>query len=542
MLIFALFIFVCLCLLGGLSINVARNEFSRIRLQATTDAAILAAADLDQTLDPKSVVQDYFAKAGLADKLDPDNIVVTELINSRQVTATAKYDQPNMLFNIRLNGISDRLPQTFPVAAAGSAKEEISDIEVSLVLDVSGSMQYYDRMENMRKAAKDFAEEVLSADDGAQSGLSEVSLSIVPYSTQAAAPQPILDAMNLGHRHDYSGCVDFEADDFTTTKLPIPTEGHEDDPLDATRRAQTAHVDPYYSETEKDPRFRVCRTDAAFRSTALGGSVSQVQGDIQALTQGGSTSIDVGIKWGVSLLDPSIRDVVSDMIDAGQISGDFEGRPYDYDRPNAMKVLVVMTDGKNEEQWQITDAYASGPSDVFTYWDGYKTRYAVDAPEETHSFYDWRDGRTQRHGDDDYIGNERFYLPHDDTWENLEDKDLTRLDWKDVWTAMRVKYHANEFREDQYGSQSAYDYWTGSDVVTEIDRTEKDTRMENICQAAKDEGIVIFAVGVKIDSTYAKKLRDCVGNDNNYFDVDNDEIDYAFAAIASAINQLRLVK
>ena len=64
--IFSLFIIVIMLIVGGMAVDFMRQEATRARLQSTLDRAILAAADMDQKLDPTSVVQDYFAKSGVA--------------------------------------------------------------------------------------------------------------------------------------------------------------------------------------------------------------------------------------------------------------------------------------------------------------------------------------------------------------------------------------------------------------------------------------------------------------------------------------------
>ena len=69
MTIFATYIILMMILVCGIGVDLMRNELERTEVQATMDRAILAAADLDQTLDPEDVVSDYFAKAGLSDFL-----------------------------------------------------------------------------------------------------------------------------------------------------------------------------------------------------------------------------------------------------------------------------------------------------------------------------------------------------------------------------------------------------------------------------------------------------------------------------------------
>ena len=92
LIVFALFIFVMMMLFGGIAVDVMHAETVRTTMQSTLDRAVLAAADLDQTVDGEDVVDDYFAKAGMG-HLDYD-VVVTEtgagpIITSRRVDAKA---------------------------------------------------------------------------------------------------------------------------------------------------------------------------------------------------------------------------------------------------------------------------------------------------------------------------------------------------------------------------------------------------------------------------------------------------------------------
>jgi len=87
MTIFAVFIFLMMLLVAGIGVDLMRNEMERTKLQNTIDRAVLAAADLDQTLDPQAVVTDYFDKAGVGEHLS--QVTVSDGINFRTVTAQA---------------------------------------------------------------------------------------------------------------------------------------------------------------------------------------------------------------------------------------------------------------------------------------------------------------------------------------------------------------------------------------------------------------------------------------------------------------------
>ncbi len=45
--------------------------------------------------------------------------------------------------------------------------------------------------------------------------------------------------------------------------------------------------------------------------------------------------------------DPWIRTAITDMITAGTVDPIFAGRPFDWDEPNVVRALILLTDGEN---------------------------------------------------------------------------------------------------------------------------------------------------------------------------------------------------
>lgn len=508
MIVFGLYLFICILLIGGISVDIMRNELSRLRLQSTVDTAVLAAADLDQKLDPEAVVRDYFSKAGMSDMLETVHVV--ENLNSRTVSATSLQSVPTFFINAL--GVT-----SMPANAAGTAREEISDIEISMVLDVSGSMSSSNRLRDLKSAARSFVNTVLSEERSIGSN-GEVSISIVPYSTQVNIGKDIIDKMSVSYGHNYSHCLDFYSTDFRSTSMP------------SSGRRQTGHFDPW-SRTSPATDF-VCRNDSGFKVQPITQNKTELIKQIDALTPAGNTSIDIGLKWGTALLDPTFRDIANDLIDAKKLDTVFEGRPYDYTRPNSMKVLVVMTDGENTNQYTLKDQYNTGYSDVWgRQYSGNSWRFSVDSKE-------------YRDTDRDNKWYETWYLPRLNRWDNSRDggdSDSTRLKYQDLWAAASMSYNAYYNWYAQYNNSN--DYWNWRETPYEyVGSSTKDTRMIEICDAAKAKGILVFSVAFEIDAADAVLMKDCASSPNHYFDVDGEDIIYAFSAIASTINQLRLVQ
>ncbi len=158
LIIFSLFIFICMLMFGGIAVDLMLYENKRTHIQNSTDRAVLAAANLNQTVDPKTVVQDYLAKVGIIVSLDDVTVVeigTAPVITGRQVAVNVSASFDTLLMN--LVGVNS-LPYS---AASEKAEEAVNDIEVSLILDVSGSMGSGSKLANMQTAAKDFVDGIL---------------------------------------------------------------------------------------------------------------------------------------------------------------------------------------------------------------------------------------------------------------------------------------------------------------------------------------------------------------------------------------------
>ena len=68
---------------------------------------------------------------------------------------------------------------------------------------------------------------------------------------------------------------------------------------------------------------------------------------IEDLRAAGTTSIDLGVRFGALFFDPDLRPVISELIANGEVDAAFEGRPYDWDEPNVVRALILLTDGTN---------------------------------------------------------------------------------------------------------------------------------------------------------------------------------------------------
>lgn len=547
--IFTVFMMLMLLMVCGIAVDLMRNEMERVRVQNTLDRAILAAADLQQTLDPEIVVTDYFEKAGVEEYLGditvtPGNNLPTNYFRTVTANARARTPSPYMA----MTGVND-----LPLYVSGVAEEVVSNLEISLVLDVSGSMNSNSRLVNLKIAAKDFVDQVVNNSlDG------RMAISIIPYATQVSVPDNVATAFDLEGTNAHSNCINFTASDFLTTGMRVPSVEAGAPPVLAYER--TMHFDPWtyrsslsqgdgrYSEPHLLVNSPVCEEDSKREIMVLQKDRDVLKNYIQALTARGNTSIDVGMKWGTALLDPSLQPLVDDLIADGTVSVKFDARPAPYNSEEYLKVIVLMTDGQNTSQYFIEDGYRVGQTDIW--WN---------AQEETYSAFDADNDRFyySRHfdtdDDNDIDNNDRWgRAPYGcDNHSNSLDQDdwdcsseaaqggAYNISFSNLWahTPIKENYYQN-YSDWQSGAANRWYY----NVFDSVASSTKNNRTDDICAEAKEAGVVVFTIGFEAPDNGQTVLKNCASSISHYFDVDGLEIADAFTAIAHEITQLRLTQ
>ncbi|MEM9550722.1 MAG: TadE/TadG family type IV pilus assembly protein [Pseudomonadota bacterium] len=553
--IFAVYMFVLMLFVGGIGIDLMRFERDRTHLQSTLDRAVLAAADLDQTLDPQTVVNDYFSKAGLGEYLA--SVTVSSGLGFRTVSATAEGQFDTQFMH--MGGVD-----TLATPAAGAAEERIDGVEISLVLDVSGSMNDNSRLTNLKIAAKKFVTEMIS---NSQDG--KLSISIIPYATQVSIPSEMAAEFNITDEHDYSTCVNFEADDFTETSMSTSDE-----------LQRTMHFDPWYNwdgrdndpveliglDNGLDSSLPVCEAMANREIMPLSKSENDLNTYIESFVARGNTSLDVGMKWGVALLDPSLRTVVSSLNQAGVVHDDFKNRPNNYNDGETIKVVVLMTDGENTSQYYINDEFRDGDSNIW--WNEQEEQYSVyvglDVDDEDGDgiydeplFYWTFDGNWHDHayGEGTYDkttydyectsyywnGSCRNYQTIATTVTIDEPGTAEIVEYPDLWAYTTLQRIVTKLYTPWMIDNNAWDDWYYG-VRNYVGWSTKDARTRTMCNTAKEKQVIVYTIAFEAPSGGEAVLRDCASSPNHFFDVEGLEISDAFASIASSIRKLRLTQ
>jgi Flp pilus assembly protein TadG len=547
LIIFGVYILVIILMVGGIGIDLMRYERDRAELQYTLDRAVLAAADLDQTLSPNAVVADYFDKAGLSQYLT--NVTVDQGLGYRVVSGTATADIQTQF--MRMSGLD-----TLTANAASTAEERIDGIEISLVLDVSGSMNSNSKLTNLKTAARDFIDQMV---DNTQDG--KLSISIIPYATQVAMPANFINEFNISQEHTYSNCINFQSSDFNTTAVSLV------DPMQ-----RTMHFDPWYASDGRDNNpidevtLPVCESKASREMMILQKDRVALKDFITNLTAAGNTSIDVGMKWGSALLDPSLQPVVDSLIVSGDVDPVFDALPQTYDSGNTLKVIVLMTDGQNTSQYYINDGYREGESNVW--WNDIENRYSVyvglddydednDGITEEPLFW-WPTDRSwndHAYGEGTYDttvkervcrsykknGSCKKYKTVKTTVTVDEPGSAVVVSYPDLWAYTSLQWNAYYNYAGWMGTNAAYGDWY-YDVRNYVPSSTKNARTKSICDAAKDNQVIVFTIGFEAPSSGKAVLKDCASSDSHFFDVNGLAINDAFASIASSIRKLRLTQ
>ncbi|MGR3615706.1 MAG: pilus assembly protein TadG-related protein [Paracoccaceae bacterium] len=526
--IFGIYAFLLILMVGGIGIDLMRFERDRTKLQYTLDRAVLAAADLDQTLDAQSVVEDYFSKAGLIQYLD--GVSVSEGLGFRNVSAEANADVQTQFMH--MTGVD-----TLRAPAASAAEESIGNVEISMVLDVSGSMNSNSRLYNLKNAAEDFVDEMI---DNTEEG--KLSISIVPYATQVSLPNSFAQHLNLTGEQNYSRCVNFESNDFYNSGVNT-----------VDLLTQTMHFDPWTYDPHDDHNGLasgtlvgrpICEDDSRRETLVLENSRTVLKDFIDDLWADGNTSIDLGMKWGVALLDEDIQPAIRSMVEDGTVNNDFADRPTAFTDHETLKVVVLMTDGQNTSQYYINEDYRTDDSPIF--YNADENFYSVYVQQYDEYYWpstgDWED---HAYGNQEAVTYCKKYRKNGTCkkWTTVppEPGEAFAIEYPELWAHVAMERHVEQFYEPWMYDDYAWDDWY-YDVREYVNSSTKNTQTSRVCDAAKDEGIIVFTIGFEAPSSGKAVLEDCASSDSHFFDVDGLEISEAFSSIASSIRKLRLTQ
>jgi hypothetical protein len=225
-------------------------------------------------------------------------------------------------------------------------------------------------------------------------------------------------------------------------------------------------------------------------------------------------------------------------------------RPYAYDRPNTLKVIVVMSDGDHVASRFIettgTDGrYKTGNSPIWRSGTGNSARYSI-----LH---------------DRANTNEDYWVPHTGQWltEPYSDSDgdddddigvVVRLTWDQVWggdgssalPGLRVRWVAWQLYARALGTSnsnrtSVYNTWVNN-FTGDTSVSNMNTTLQQSCTQAKNAGVIVYGIALSAPAGGQTQIRNCASSTSHYFYTTSSELGTTFNAIAAHINALRLIR
>ena len=538
--VFALSLFMMMVMIGGVAVDLMRFEATRTTLQNTLDRATLSAASLSQQLDPEDVVTDYFNKAGLAQYLR--SVSVEEGLNYREVKADARAATDP--YFMHLIGIDE-----MDAPGHSKAEQRMTNVEIVLVLDVSGSMQTVSsngktRLANLKDAAKEFVDTVLSSDTE-----SRISIALVPFNGQVNLGATLRARYNETWVHGIQdvNCIDLPASVYgqtgISTTIELPMTAHTDS------YSTTSKVASYVDRLSADlatpaPLNRWCPPSTRNTVTMPSKDISALQNRIDSLEAIGATSINAGMKWGMTLIDPGTQPIINHFVDIGQIPTVFAGRPFEYTDPETMKIIVLMTDGEHFAEERLNDVYKAGRTGLNgtnkIFKSPYDGNYSIHFP-------------TGRPG---IAGTREYWVPHRSEWRalpwtNSTDTGATTLrdnpmTWQQLWSEVRVQWVVWQLYARAIGTNDSQraaqnNTWLAT-IRQQTAVTTMNNQLQQMCELARNNGVTVYGIAFEAPTGGQAQISQCATSAAHYFNAAGLQIRTAFRAIASNISHLRLTQ
>ncbi|TAG29628.1 MAG: VWA domain-containing protein, partial [Rhodobacterales bacterium] len=271
------------------------------------------------------------------------------------------------------------------------AAQGVSNIEVMLVLDITGSMNESigggkTKLQALKESAVSFVN-IVEANDKKNG----VSIGVVPYAAQVNIPVNLRNRFTFSNLSSWNGIANAGVPDINCLEFPVA--GFTSTGVDLSVPIPMAVVGDSTSGTTTDgtyvnPQGRSnlpCTTIADNTSTAVDEPAlnqvmlptkngEDVKQKINGLVANGNTYIAVGMRWATALIDQQARPIYSALLPTGDPLNDMTGRPVDNGSPSTRKIIILMTDGEHVTNTHVRDAFKSGLSPI---WRGADGRYAI---------------------------------------------------------------------------------------------------------------------------------------------------------------------
>lgn len=551
MLIFGVYIFVIILMVGGIGIDLMRLERDRAELQYTMDRAVLAAADLDQPLAPADVVADYMSKAGLFHYVK--DVQVQDASLSR--TVTMRSDAEMITQFMHMTG-TDQLA----ITALSAAQESATDSEVSLVIDISSGMASSSDFEKIKVATKDFISDLVenNSEDGVQT-----SVNIIPFAGQTNPgaemfeylgavrfgetdsdyfPEWGQDISNITIWFDVDGNGVIEPDIDYSAKI----EGYPDSDVPMFNKDD---LDEYYQYAvdfivRREPSLNA--DTAAVGATIKGGKVPT-----QFFSVESGESIEAPTDYTQPDLELTFNDFYSEVI------------PNDLASCIEMDTVDFQNSGlpTGKEQVGYFMNWTINPATMDWGWcpeDDSAIQYAQDDAATLGAFIDnlrLHDGNGTAYAMKYAVG--VLDPGTQPAFAYLSAKGIIANEYADrpaSWTSTETSKYivvvSNGETTDQYRPVNKLDPYNATTELVLREESEHEiitvssTQTNHFltqCQIAKDNGVVIMTIAVDASGS-TDDLLNCASSPAHFLKVTADELADAYASVDIAMHKLRLIQ
>jgi hypothetical protein len=429
------------------------------------------------------------------------------------------------------------------------AEQRVNNVEVMMVLDVSGSMASNNRLVNLKVAAKDFVATVLSNDPE-----HKISIGMVPFNGQVNLGTTLLGQFNAINNPNATNvnCIDLPLAAYDNTTLSQYAWATTVSPATLS---MTADADAYDGAGTTAPNAlnKWCPPQPGNIVRLPSQTVATMQSNIDGLYAIGATSINAGLKWGLGLLDPTSRPIYTSLISGGAMDNNLAGRPFDYDDKEAMKVIVLMTDGEHFIESRVAEDKKSGYSEVYKATTD--SNYSV-----------FIVGKVNSASPATICASKPYYVPHLGAWHvrpwngtvppntdcyvvdqstiPVATRTWTQQTWPQVWAARNLQYVACYWYSAGVCNTAAYTTLLNTFRTTTA-TTVMDSQLQSICTLAKAQNVIIYGIAFEASTNGQTQIRNCSTdgeNGSHYFNAQGLQISTAFSAIANNISQLRLTQ
>jgi Flp pilus assembly protein TadG len=289
---------------SGMAVDYSRASSARVEMQAAVDSAALAAAHRASQLSDQEL-NDYANQYFMANFNDPS--VKIQSFEARKEEDSVFASGTGTIPTSLALGI-----ESLPVEAEARVGWNSPDreIEVALVLDNTGSMGSFGRLEELKKAATHFVNTLEDVSENVKS----VKISIVPFNNR----------VKVGTSNSGASWLDFSGVSSSQWNGCVNERGRPYNTNDAAYRPGNRDTLHYAENCGSENLHEVVRLTDEF------GTLRGVIEDMQAQ---GTTNITLGAMWGLSTLSET------------GVFGD--GAPAS--RKGVEKYMILLTDGDNTE-------------------------------------------------------------------------------------------------------------------------------------------------------------------------------------------------